>query len=215
MVKLKIRFSLVVAAVATTALLMAAASGACAADDPMTVVKTVMNQALPILRDKSTPLPQRQDKLRQIVENNFDFGEMSRSALGPHWRTLSDAQKSQFVPVFTTFIEDSYLSKVNDYTNQQIQFVRQTNDGPQYAQVFTNVVQPGQDNNLAINYRLLNNGSDWKIYDVTVQNISIIANYRNQFNRVINNQGFDQLLSDLKNKQQALAASLGTHGSND
>src|SRR6204780_3594765 len=180
------------------------------ADDPMSVVKTTVDQAIDVLRDTQTPLAQRQDQLRQIVSSTFDFTEMAKSALGYHWKQISPAQQQEFTTAFVAFIEDSYLSKINDYRGQQVTFGTVSNDGPQYAQVNTDIVQPTGDA-IHVNYRLLQSGNSWKIYDVTVDAISIIANYRNQFNRVMNNQGYDKLISDLKAKQAALAASLANH----
>lgn len=179
-----------------------------AADDPMTVVQQTVNDALAVLRNKQVPAEQRRDQLRQIISRSFDFTEMSRSALGYHWKQITPDQQQEFTTVFTTFIEDSYLAKINDYSGQQVQFVRQSKDGAQYAQVATNIVQAGKDP-IAVNYRLLSQNGEWKVYDVTVDAISIIANYRNQFNRVMNNQGYPKLIADLKSKQAALAASLG------
>jgi len=180
------------------------------ADDPMTVVKTTVNQALEVLQNKSAPLAQRQDKLRQIVAQTFDFTEMAKSALGYHWKELTLAQQQEFTNAFIAFIEDSYLSKINDYRGQVVNFLRVSNDGPQYAQVATDIVQPKGDA-IHVNYRLLQESGTWKIYDVTVDAISIIANYRNQFNRVMNSKGYDTLIADLKAKQAALAASLANH----
>ena len=180
------------------------------ADDPMSVVKTTVNQALEVLRDRSTPLAQRQDKLRQIVAATFDFREMAKSALGYHWKELTPAQQEEFTNAFVAFIEDSYLSKINDYSGQQVNFLRVTNDGAQYAQVSTDIVEP-KGEPIHVNYRLLQENGTWKIYDVTVDAISIIANYRNQFNRVMNSKGYATLIADLKAKQAALAASLANH----
>jgi phospholipid transport system substrate-binding protein len=84
-------------------------------------------------------------------------------------------------------------------------------NGPQYAQVNTDIISPSGREPIHVNYLLLQEGGTWKIYDVTVDSISIIANYRNQFNRVMNNQGYDTLIKDLKAKQAALAASLANH----
>ncbi len=180
------------------------------ADDPMSVVKTTVDQALEVLRDKQAPLAQRQDKLRQIVAQTFDFTEMAKSALGYHWKQITPAQQQEFTNAFVAFIEDSYLSKINDYRGQQVSFLRISNEGPQYAQVATDIIQPKGDA-IHVNYRLVQEGNTWKIYDVTVDAISIIANYRNQFNRVMNNKGYDTLIADLKAKQAALAASLANH----
>jgi len=184
---------------------------AMADEDPMTVVKNTVNQALDVLRDTSSPLAQRQDKLRQIVAQTFDFKEMAKSALGYHWKELTPAQQQEFTNAFIAFIEDSYLSKINDYHNQQVNFLKVTNDGPQYAQVNTDIVQPNGKDAIHVNYRLLKEDGTWKIYDVTVDAISIIAKYRNQFNRVMNSKGYDTLIKDLKAKQAALAASLANH----
>jgi phospholipid transport system substrate-binding protein len=181
------------------------------ADDPMTVVKNTVDQALEVLRDKQAPLAQRQDKLRQIVATTFDFTEMAKSALGYHWKQITPAQQQEFTSAFVAFIEDSYLSKINDYRGQQVAFLRATTEGPQYAQIATDIIQPGGKESIHVNYRLVQEGNTWKIYDVTVDSISIIANYRNQFNRVMNNKGYDTLIADLKAKQAALAASLANH----
>jgi phospholipid transport system substrate-binding protein len=181
------------------------------ADDPMTVVKGTVNPALSVLRDKQTPLAQRQSQLRQIVSQTFDFKEMAKSAMGYHWRELSPEQRDEFTNTFITFIEDSYLGKLNDYKGQNVVFVSQRNDGPDYAQVNTQIVQQDKDP-VQLNFRLERLGNNnWKVYDVTVDAISIIANYRNQFNRVMNNQGYKTLIADLKSKQEALAASLASH----
>ncbi len=177
---------------------------------PMAVVQQTVNQALSVLSDKSAPLAQRQDKLRQIVSSTFDFTEMAKSALGYHWKQITPDQQQEFTNVFISFIEDSYLSKINDYKGQQVTFLKATAESPQEAQINTDIVQQGKDP-IHVNYRLLQKDGAWKIYDVTVDAISIIANYRNQFNRVMNNKGYDTLISDLKSKQAALAASLANH----
>ncbi|MGH7916854.1 MAG: MlaC/ttg2D family ABC transporter substrate-binding protein [Candidatus Binataceae bacterium] len=175
---------------------------------PMEVVQSVVTRAIKVLRNKSTPAAQRRDELRRIVVGNFDFNAMSRSALGYHWRTLSSGQRADFTNLFTAFIEDAYLSKINDYSGQQVAFKGQRSLGQGFSQVDTNIMAPGK-RPISVNYLLLQGGGDWRIYDVTVDNISIIANYRNQFNRVINDRGYNALISDLRSKQQQLAETLG------
>lgn len=186
-----------------------------AAQDPMAVVRSVVDPALQILSDTQTPLRDRQEKLRALVSNNFDFTAMSRSALGYHWRDLNDSQRKDFTQAFTAFIQDSYLSKIQDYSGQQVQFIGESQPDPGYAQVRSQLIQPGGKQPVQVNYVLRQDNSRWLIYDVTVDNISIIANYRNQFNRVINRSGFDTLMADLKSKQEQLASQLGTRHSND
>jgi phospholipid transport system substrate-binding protein len=177
-------------------------------DSAMTVTQTMVNRALQIMANKSLPLKQRRRELREGVESNFDFTQMSRSALGYNWRSLTPDQRAKFTQLFTAFIEDAYLSKIQDYSGQQVQFQGETSLGAGYTQINTAIVQPGK-NPILVSYLLLQKDNSWKIYDVTVDAISIIANYRNQFNRVINEKGFDQLMSDLQAKQQELASMLG------
>jgi phospholipid transport system substrate-binding protein len=85
-----------------------------------------------------------------------------------------------------------------------IQFIKQTSDGPDYATVYSTVVLQDQKNPIAVNYLMRHDGNEWKIYDITIDAISVIANYRNQFNRVLNNDGYDKLVELLRQKIQGL-----------
>ena len=184
-----------------------------APSDAMASVKTIIDQSIVVFKDKQISAPDREKKLRGIAESHFDFAEMSKSAIGYHWKTLTPAQQAEFVPLFTTFIEDAYLSRIESYSvekiNQQIQssmiqFVKQTTDGPDYAEVFSTVVLQDRKNPIAVNYQMRRDGNEWKIYDITIDAISVIANYRNQFNRVLNNDGYDKLVSIMRQKIQGL-----------
>jgi len=187
--------------------LTAPAVRADAGGSPMTVTQNMVNHALQIMANKSTPVRERRRQLREAIEHQFDFSAMSRSALGYHWRNLSPDERSQFTQLFTAFIEDAYLSKIQDYSGQQVKFDGQTSLGQGYTQINTAIIQPDKSP-ISVNYLLLQKDDSWKIYDVTVDAISIIANYRNQFNRVINEKGFPQLMNDLRAKQQELASLL-------
>ncbi len=189
-----------------------------AANDPMAEVKAAIDDAMAVFKNKQIPLKERLEKLREIAEKHFDFPFMARSAVGYHWRTLSPAQREEFVPLFTRFMEDVYLNQLQEYTVEKVEenvktvaitFTKESFDDPQYAKVDSTVVLHDRPNPIQISYLLRRNAGNWKIYDITVDAISVMANYRNQFNRVINNQGYDTLVSDLRKKQEALASSLG------
>jgi phospholipid transport system substrate-binding protein len=176
-------------------------------------VKSVIDQSIVVFKDRQISDTDRETKLRQIAESHFDFDEMSRSAVGYHWRDFTPAQKSEFVPLFTTFIEDAYLSRIEEYSvekvNQQIessriQFTRETSDGPDYAEVFSNVALTDRASPLQVNYLMRRDGNEWKIYDISIDAISVIANYRNQFNRVLNSDGYDKLVSVMRQKTEGL-----------
>jgi phospholipid transport system substrate-binding protein len=85
-----------------------------------------------------------------------------------------------------------------------IQFVKETSNGPDYAEVYSTVVLKDRKDPIAVNYLMRNNAGEWKIYDITIDAISVIANYRNQFNRVLNNDGYDKLVSIIRQKIQGL-----------
>jgi len=179
----------------------AAVSPASAAGDAMAEVKATVNQVLQILQNPEykSAAHQRRQELRSVIGSHFDFTEMSRSALGIHWRNLSEAQRTEFVGLFTQLLEAAYMSRIESYSGQTVDFVRENSDGTGYSEVDTQIEQNGAQP-IGVNYRLKQEGGGWKVYDVLIDGISLVGNYRNQFNRVINNQGYDELVADLRNK---------------
>lgn len=179
-----------------------------APNDPIEEARGFVDQAIAILKNPNLTLTQERRELRALAEPHFDFEGMSKSALGYHWRDLNPEQRQQFTTLFTAFMEDIALGRVQDYSGQQLEFTREIPMGPGQVQVLGHVVRSGGQ---PINVSFMSHQVDglWKVYDITVENISVIANYRNQFNRVINNQGFPQLMALLQQKQAELAALLG------
>jgi phospholipid transport system substrate-binding protein len=181
--------------------------------DPMTVIKTVLDQVIAVFNDQQMPLNQRREKLQSMSLQYFDFESMAKSALGYHWRDLTPAQRNQFVPLFTEFIQDAYLSKMEQATVEKIRqeaktanvrFLKQAYFNSDYAEVFSTLALQDQKDPLEVNYLMHQKDGQWRVYDVTVDAISLIANYRNQFNRVINNEGYQKLIGDLQAKREQL-----------
>ena len=190
------------------------------ADGPMASVKSVVDQAIAVFKDPGVAPSEREKKLRTIAETRFDFERMARSAVGMHWRDFSEQQRAEFVPLFTNFIEDVYLSRIEQYSVEKVQetiqttnvqFLKERIDGPDEAVVFSQVTLQNRANPIDVNYLMKRAGGEWKIYDITLDNISVIANYRNQFNRVLNDGGYDKLVGIMRQKQQALGASMATN----
>lgn len=191
-------------AVAAIAVTFAMAGGALADGDPMAAVKGTINQVLAIVTDPAykSANSARREKLRALIAPRFDFTDMARSAMGYHWRSLSQAQRDEFVRLFTGLLEASYMGKIEGYKGQKIVYVKELRDGDQ-AQVNTNIVQGGNEP-IAVNYRLKESGGSWKVYDVMVDQISLVGNYRNQFSRIINQKGYDTLVQAIRQKQQSI-----------
>jgi len=184
---------------------------ALADQSPTDVVKGLVNPALQILNDKGTALKDRQQKLRQLVSPEvFDYTAMTRTAMGMHWKDINDQQRQDISQAFTAFLRDSYISRIQDFSVDSVNYLGESDLGNGNTEVKTTIQQASGKAPVQINYSLRKENGKWLIFDVAVDNISIAANYRNQFNRVINNQGFDALLADLKRKQQGLEEQLGT-----
>ncbi|MBF6567859.1 MAG: ABC transporter substrate-binding protein [Candidatus Binataceae bacterium] len=179
-----------------------------APNDPIEEARGFVDQAIAILKNPNLTLTQERRELRALAEPHFDFDGMSKSALGYHWRDLKPEQRQHFTTLFTAFMEDIALGRVQDYSGQQLEFTREISLGPGQMQVLGHVVRSGGQ---PINVSFMSHQVDgrWKVYDIAVENISVIANYRNQFNRVINDQGFPHLMALLQQKQTELAALLG------
>ncbi len=191
-------------AAAAIAATLAMAGGALADGDPMSAVKGTINQVLSIVTDPAykSANSERREKLRAVIAPRFDFTDMARSAMGYHWRTLSQAQRDEFVRLFTGLLEASYMGKIEGYKGQKIVYVKELRDGDQ-AQVNTNIVSGGNEP-ISVNYRLQESGGSWKVYDVVVDQISLVGNYRNQFSRIMNQKGYDTLVQAIKQKQQSI-----------
>jgi len=176
---------------------------------PLIVVKQVVAQVLTIVNDKQMAQPFKQKKLRELGAANFDFNEMSRSALGRSWRSLSTNQRQRFVPLFTSFLEDAYLDKVQNYSGDEIQITKARLTGQDYAQVSGRLVQQGSES-IGLGFSLKLEGDAWKIYDIAVDNVSTLNSYRTQFQRIVSEKGFDELIRQIQDRDRELASTLGS-----
>jgi phospholipid transport system substrate-binding protein len=141
---------------------------------------------------------ERREKLRQVIFPRFDFTEMAKRSLGPHWNRISPQQQQEFVKVFTGLLENAYAEQIEASEGEKVRYTREQIDGDS-AQVFTKVITP-KGEEIAINYKLHDVGGDWRVYDVVVENISLVNNYRSQFNRVLANASFDELMRKMQQK---------------
>jgi phospholipid transport system substrate-binding protein len=175
---------------------------------PLAKVKTTLGEALAILHDQKMAVEERRRALLELAERNLDLQRMARGSLGDHWNELTPAEHDEFVSLFGAFIEAAYLTQIQDYVELNITVGDERIAGPDYALVDANVIQPHEEV-LPITFMLERRGDDWIVYDVEVEDVSMVENYRTQFNRVIKRQGLAQLLNDLRAKQKQLAALIG------
>ena len=142
---------------------------------------------------------ERRAAVRQIANEIFDFGEIARRSLGRYWQPLSEAQRAEFVGLFSDLLERSYISKIELYGGEKIIYSGERVDGD-LAIVSTKIITKN-GTEVPIDYRLFRRGDNWKVYDVNIEGISLVSNYRTQFNKIIQSSGFNTLVDRMKAKQ--------------
>ena len=189
------------------ALGIAPAVGAPAAS-PTAQIKQAVDHAVHVLQDPALTLeskqPERRRLLRAIADEIFDFEEMSRRALGPHWRALAEAQRREFVRLFSDVLERAYMSKIEQYSGEKILYTGERVQDD-YATVSTRVVRK-EGNELFVDYRVFMRSGRWMAYDVSIEGVSLVANYRTQLNNVIQTSSYDELVKKLRSRVEALQA---------
>jgi phospholipid transport system substrate-binding protein len=142
---------------------------------------------------------ERRAAVRQIANEIFDFGEIARRSLGRYWQPLSDAQRTEFVGLFGDLLERSYISKIELYGGEKIVYSGERMDGD-LAIVSTKIITKN-GTEVPIDYRLFRRGDRWLVYDVNIEGISLVSNYRTQFNKIIQSNGYNSLVDRMKAKQ--------------
>ena len=179
-------------------LLICLGSAQAFAGTPIEQIQETIQQVLVVVNGPSNQTDaERKGILRDTLMSRFDWLEMAKQALGKHWNNVSGRQ-SEFVAAFAEFLGNSYVGKIGSYKDEKILFVHESIEKNQ-AQVDTKIVS-GAGEPTSVNYRLHQVKGEWKIYDVVVEDISIVANYRSQFNRILSRSSFDDLLKRLKEK---------------
>jgi phospholipid transport system substrate-binding protein len=180
--------------------------------DPARETRAMVAQAVAILRNTNIPVERRRREIMKLAEDKLDFARMARGSLGQHWGELTPAQRHRFVALFTGFFEAAYLNKIQDYANLDIRVSDEEFTDHDYARVDAKVMQAGSED-IPITFMLARRGDDWIVYDVAIENVGMIENYRAQFDRIIRAHGISQLMADLQAKQAQLGMLLGhAHG---
>lgn len=177
---------------------------------PMGVIQSGTDRALQILRSSQASdgqkIRQRRGEILQIVDEYFNFQEMARRALGRPWKEQSPEKQQEFVKLFKDLLFNTYVDRVESYSgsNERISYDEERIEG-EYALVRTRV-SDRKNPEVRVEYRLRQAKGEWKVYDVVVEGISFIDNYRSQFNSILAGESFDALLNRLRQKVRERAA---------
>jgi phospholipid transport system substrate-binding protein len=168
-------------------------------------MKGTIEEVLRIVADKDLKQPAKANERRQMLEKvvgeRFDYREMSRRALGAPWNNLSDKEKDEFVSLFQTLLVNTYADKIESYTGQGVHYINERTE-KDYAEVRTKVLTGKTD--IPLDYRLLHKDSTWRVYDVVVDGVSLVNNYRGQFTKILRASSYADLVDQLRKKSDKI-----------
>jgi phospholipid transport system substrate-binding protein len=191
-----------VSRLATVALtgLLAWAPASADAGAPTDQLKAAVEQIVKVLEDPALKedgkTKERRAAIRREAETVFDFGETAKRALGRHWQPLAEKDRQEFTSLFSDLIERAYISKIERYSGERITYTGESIEGA-LASVRTRFVTK-QGSEIPIDYRMQQRGDRWLVYDVVVEGISLINNYRTQFDKIIQTSSYAELVRKLK-----------------
>ncbi len=169
---------------------------------PLDTVQTNVNKVLDVLRDPKLKGESakgiKKEKLEGIYEKMFDEVELSMRTLGGNWTKLNPAQQQEFIQLYRQILEKAYIDKILSYTNEKIVFSKENMLSNNQAEVQTKVITSSKE--IPIFYKVILKDSTWEVYDVVVENVSLVQNYRSQFNSILAKNTPDQLLEILRKK---------------
>lgn len=168
------------------------------ANTPTEEIQHTIEQVKNVVSDSASSDQQRKDMLRKALMPRFDWLEMAKQALGRHWNSAAGRER-EFVSAFADFLGNAYIGQIGAYRDEKVLFVQESIDNNR-AQVKTKIVSD-KGEPTSVDYRLHRVEGEWKIYDVVVEDISIVVNYRSQFNRILAKGSLDDLLKQLREKQ--------------
>lgn len=160
------------------------------------VVKTLDNPAL----KGEARVAERRAAVRKIANDIFDFPEIARRSLGRHWAGKTDAEHEEFVGLFADLLERSYIAKIDTYGGEKISYTSERAEGD-ISVVGTKIISKS-GTEVPVDYRMLKKGDRWLVYDVSIEGVSLVSNYRTQFNKIIQTSSYAELIKKMKSKQQ-------------
>lgn len=172
------------------------------AGTPLGTVQTNVNKVLEVLRDPAlkaeTAKEIKKEKLRAIYEQMFDEIELAKRSLARNWNALDLAQRQEFVQLFRQVLEKAYIDKILSYTDEKVVFDKETMLAENQAEVQTRIVTSSKE--IPIFYRVILKDGTWKVYDVVVEGVSLVQNYRTQFSDILAKSSPKELLEILRKK---------------
>jgi phospholipid transport system substrate-binding protein len=182
-------------------------SGAAAAPSPTEQLRRHIDEVIRILEDPALkPSPeQRRARVRRVSEEIFDYRDTARRALGRHWSGRTPQEQAEFVDLFADLLDRAYFSKIDQYQGEKVRYTDESVEGSE-ATVKTRIVTP-RGSEVPVDYRMHLADGRWRVYDVSIESVSLVANYRTQFNKIVQTESYGSLVQKLRARGASPAAS--------
>ena len=170
---------------------------------PTDQLRTYTDQVLKVLQNPALTLAQRREAVKHLAEDVFEVSETAQRALGQHWQQRTPAEREEFVKLFANLLEQTYISRIDEFGGERLTYVSEQIDGDRAVVRAKITTKNGTD--VPVESRLLMKENRWLIYDILVENLSLVSNYRSQFDRVIRTTSYEELVKRLRTKGDFLS----------
>ncbi len=178
-------------------LFLAGSSPIIADENPKTQLKSTIDAILDALRNKTLATDERQKQITGLINDRFDFAKMSQQTLARNWKKASNEQKDKFIELFAKSLQSSYMGRLEAYTNETVEFTKEKIKNKK-AKINTLIVTKTIE--IPINYKLHNKNNKWLIYDVVIEEVSLIRSYRSSYQNIVKKEGIEGLLTKMEKK---------------
>jgi len=186
-----------------TGLTLAFATASLAENSPTDDIRASVDAIIAILKNEQLDQAGKRAEIKAVVNKRFDFRAMSQRTLATNWKKTTDEEKNRFVDLFSQLIENSYVGKLDSYTNEKVNYTGEKVDGRK-AVVETVIITTTAD--VPVDYRVYQKDDQWLVYDVTIEGVSLISNYRSSYQTIMKSEGFEGLLAKMQEKIDELAS---------
>ena len=177
-------------------------------DSPTELIRAGVNRARAVLENPAyqgdDKRSQRLEKVKESVISLFDSQEIAKSTLGVYWKDRTEAEQKEFVEVFTMLVEKTYASSLDRYRKDFQVVFDQERIEDNFAEVDSRIIDPTQEKTFSLSYHLHKINGKWLIYDLIIENVSLVRNYRNQFHRILGKKSYADLVETIRTKIQQL-----------
>jgi len=164
---------------------------------PMAQIEQTVEQVIDTLKDDTIKGEQQRQRLTELIKARFDFQAMSQWVLGPYWKKADADERETFMELFSELLEANYLGRIESYTDEEVRFVSEKIDGPR-AEVETLIITDSAE--IPISYKLVDRQGQWLVYDVIVEKVSLVRNYRGTYTEIARKEGMEGLFEQMRNK---------------